>query len=133
MADKPNKRASKFDTHLYGDSGDYGQTIGEADEREADMMAKMQAGRKRAVDPAGAQGIKQLIEETKLDGEGQDGVLGGLTAEQELFKSKRIVDREDQYHQGRLRRGRLLSPERKDFFGKQGEGKEQMAAPAAVG
>ena len=46
------------------------------------------------------------------------GEAAGLTEEQELFQSKKIADREDKYHQGRLRRGRLLSPERKDFFGK---------------
>ena len=74
--------------------------------------------------------MKQLIEETKLDGEGENAVLGGLTAEQELFKSKKIVDREDQYHQGRLRRGRLLSPERKDFFGKDSASSAGSSMPA---
>ena len=78
--------------------------------------------------------MKQLIEETKLEGENENAVLGGLTAEQELFKSRKIVDREDQYHQGRLRRGRLLSPERKDFFGKGSdtgaESKNSMPAPS---
>ena len=72
--------------------------------------------------------MKQLIEETKLEGESENAVLGGLTAEQELFKSKKIVDREDQYHQGRLRRGRLLSPERVDFFSKDKKGAEAKAA-----
>jgi len=34
-----------------------------------------------------------------------------------LLKSQqRIIDREDSYNQGRLRRGRLLSPERIDAF-----------------
>lgn len=41
------------------------------------------------------QGLKQLIEETKHEG---NAVLGELTAEQELFKSRKIADREDQYH-----------------------------------
>ena len=43
--------------------------------------------------------MKQLIEETKLEGgeSEQNAVLGGLTAEQELFKSKKIVDREADY------------------------------------
>jgi hypothetical protein len=57
-----------------------------------------------------------LIEETKLAESEDLGRAAGLTEEQELFQSKKIVDREDKYHQGRLRRGRLLSPERKDFF-----------------
>ena len=74
-----------------------------------------------------------MIEETKHEG-GDDGVLGTLTAEQELFKSKKITDREDEYHQGRLRRGRLMSPERQDFFSKdpkkaQTKNKESMEAP----
>ena len=67
--------------------------------------------------------MKQLIEETKHEGANDSNALGGnLNAEQELFKSRKITDREDQYHQGRLRRGRLLSPERQDFFSKKPEG-----------
>jgi hypothetical protein len=33
-----------------------------------------------------------------------------------LQSSRRIEDREDSYSKGRLRRGRLLSPERTDAF-----------------
>ena len=56
---------------------------------------------------AGITGSKQLIEETKYDGENQDPMAG--------HGPKRIIDREDLYHQGRLRR-RELSPERRDAF-----------------
>lgn len=98
---------------------EYADQIGGAvDEREAAIAAKLEAGQRKNAQIAGVAGMKQLIEETKLEGEADNAVLGGLTAEQELFKSKKIVDREDAYHQGRLRRGRLLSPERQDFFSK---------------
>ena len=46
-------------------------------------------------------------EETKYDGENQDPMAG--------HGPKTILDREDLYHQGRLRR-RELSPERRDAF-----------------
>ena len=74
-----------------------------------------------------------MIEETKLEGETENAVLGQLTAEQELFKSKRIIDKEDAYHQGRLRRGRLLSPERQDFFSKDAAKPESSMQEPAVG
>ena len=38
-----NIRASKFDQNLYGDSLEYSQTIGETDEREAAIAAKIAA------------------------------------------------------------------------------------------
>ena len=56
--------------------------------------------------------MDQLIEETKLEGE--TDVMGRLTEEQELFKSKKIADREDQYHRRRFDRGKFMSPERVD-------------------
>ena len=45
MADKKkdNPRASKFDENLYGDASEYAQTIGETDEREAAIAAKIAA------------------------------------------------------------------------------------------
>mgnify|MGYP003341030954 CR=1 FL=1 len=61
---------------------------------------------------AGVQGMQEMIEETKMAG----SEIGGLTSEQELFQSKKIIDREDDYHKRRLNRGQMLSPERQDFF-----------------
>ena len=69
------------------------------DEREAAISAKIEASKRKNAQLAGVAGMKQLIEETKLEGgeSDQNAVLGGLTAEQELFKSKKIVDREADY------------------------------------
>ena len=103
------------------------------DEREAAIAAKLEASQRKNASLAGVAGMKQLIEETKLDGESENAVLGGITAEQELFKSKKIVDREDQYHQGRLRRGRLLSPEREDFFSKTSKPDEASSKKDTMG
>lgn len=77
-----NKKPGQvFDKHLYGDSADYAQTIGEEDEREADISAKLEASKRKNAQLAGVAGMKQLIEETKLEGESENAVLGGLTAE----------------------------------------------------
>ena len=108
----------QMDKDLYGDSAEYVQNLeDQVDEREAAIAAKLAASQRKNANLAGSssQTIQQLIEETKL-AESEDLPGTGMTEEQELFKSKKIVDREDKYHQGRLRRGRLLSPERKDFF-----------------
>ena len=115
---KDNPRASKFDTQLYSDQVEYAEAIddGLVDEREAMMASKLAASQKQAK-VSGAAGIRQLIEETKHEGADESG-MGGLTADQELFKSKKIKDREDQYHLRRLDRGRLMSPERVDYFSK---------------
>ena len=67
------------------------------DEREAAISAKIEASKRKNAQLAGVAGMRQLIEETKLEGESENAVLGGLTAEQELFKSKKIVDREAEY------------------------------------
>ena len=135
MKDNNQQRASKFDTNLYEDGMEYAQTIGETDEREAAIAAKIAASQRKNAQLAGVAEMNQLIEETKHEGAaaGNNGVLGDLTAEQQLFKSRKIVDREDEYHQGRLRRGRLLSPERQDFFSKNTKGDSsgsQMQAPS---
>jgi hypothetical protein len=51
------------------------------------------------------------------DSEQVADIEGAEMASDSLFNnSKRIVDRESAYNQGRLRRGRLLSPERADAF-----------------
>lgn len=42
MSDKKT-RGSKFDQNIYGDGAEYSQTIGESDEREADVAAKLEA------------------------------------------------------------------------------------------
>ena len=44
---KNNSRASKFDQDLYGDTAEYGQNIGETDEREADIAAKLEASKRK--------------------------------------------------------------------------------------
>ena len=46
------------------------------------------------------------------------------------FGHKKIVDREDQYHQRRLNRGTALSPERADPFAQPGVIKTTTKAPA---
>ena len=51
------------------------------DEREAAIAAKLEASQRKNASLAGVAGMKQLIEETKLDGESENAVLGGLTAE----------------------------------------------------
>ncbi len=60
---------------------------------------------------AGITGQKQLIEEMKMSGPLEDPMKD--------FGHKKIVDREDKYHQRRLTRG-ALSPERSDPFAKPG-------------
>ena len=56
---------------------------------------------------AGLTGSKEIIEETKLGGPADDPLEG--------YGRRKITEREDEYHQGRLRR-RNLSPERQDAF-----------------
>ena len=51
-------------------------------------------------------GDKQLKEETMLAGPDNDPFQG--------YGQKKIIDREDEYHRGRIRRG--LSAEREDAF-----------------
>lgn len=80
MSEKKAK-GSKFDQNIYGDGAEYAQTIGEVDDREADVAAKLEASQRKNANLAGVHGMKQLIEETKLDGEHENAVLGGLTAE----------------------------------------------------
>ena len=56
---KPNNpRASKFDTQLYGDANDYADTIGEVDEREADIAQKLEASQRKNAHLAGVAGMK---------------------------------------------------------------------------
>lgn len=83
MDSKANKKqpGSTFDSQLYGDGLEYAQTIGEVDEREAAISAKIEASKRKNAQLAGVAGMKQLIEETKLEGESENAVLGGLTAE----------------------------------------------------
>lgn len=40
---KDNPRADKFDQGIYSDQIEYSQTLGEQDEREADIAAKIAA------------------------------------------------------------------------------------------
>ena len=118
MSESNRKTGSKnrLDQNLYGDSNEYAdEIVGEVDERQAEFEARLREGQRANANK------DQLIEETKL--EGGSGILGGLTQEQELFKSKRIVDRESDYHrEGRKVRGTALSPERTDFFDSSGVG-----------
>jgi len=53
-----NPRASKFDTDLYGDGMEYGQTIGETDEREASIAAKIAASQRKNASVAGVADMK---------------------------------------------------------------------------
>jgi hypothetical protein len=53
---------------------------------------------------AGITGQKDLIEEMKLSGPHEDPMKD--------FGHKKIIEREDKYHQRRLNRGGALSPDR---------------------
>ena len=57
---------------------------------------------------AGITGQKDLIEEMKLSGPHEDPMKD--------FGHKKIIEREDKYHQRRLNRGGALSPDRQDPF-----------------
>ena len=57
---KPRK--SKFDQNIYGDSNDYADVIGEVDDRQAQMEAKLLEKRRETANKG------QLIEETKMEG-----------------------------------------------------------------
>lgn len=76
------------------------------DERERKLREKLEMAQRQMVDSR-----------TMNDSEQVADLEGAEMAEDPLFKnSKKIVDRESSYNQGRLRRGRLLSPERVDAF-----------------
>lgn len=75
----------------------------EDEEQIGEVANKMRRNQKLA----GITGSKQIIEETKYGGQEEDPLQG--------YGQKKIIDREDEYHKGRLRR-RELSPEREDAF-----------------
>ena len=76
----------------------------EIDNAESAVVSRMGRKNQRL---AGLTGDKGLIEETMLAGPEDDPLEG--------YGHKKILDREDDYHKGRLRR-RELSPEREDAF-----------------
>ncbi len=53
-----NARASKFDQNIFGDQLEYADTLGEADEREADVAAKIAASQRKNANISGVQGMK---------------------------------------------------------------------------
>ena len=82
----------------------------EEDPREAQLRVKLEAGQRKNARLAGLTGMG-LQDNEIADLEGAE------MQEDPLMQSqRRIEDREDSYNKGRLRRGRLLSPERTDAF-----------------
>lgn len=73
---------------------------------------------------AGFTGQKDLIEEMKMGGPQEDPMKD--------FGHKKIIEREDKYHQRRLNRG-MLSPDREDAFAKPSGAPTKAASSNIVG
>ena len=93
-----------FDNQLYNqeDKSQFLDYIPDDQEGDDDLLSRKN---KRL---AGITGQKELIEEMKLSGPQEDPMKD--------FGHKKIIEREDKYHQRRLNRGGALSPERSDPF-----------------
>ena len=101
MVSNLSRNLAQMDKDLYDDGAEYVDNLDDRiDEREASIAAKLAASERKNANLAGSssQTIQQLIEETKLAESDDLGRSAGLTEEQELFKSKKISDREDKYH-----------------------------------
>jgi hypothetical protein len=82
------------------------------------MQKRIEAESRKNAKLAGTLGQAKLIEEVKTSEVSQGSGYGLDTEVEQLFQSKKIIDHQDAYHLGRLRRGRALSPERPDVFKK---------------
>lgn len=100
---------SGYDQNIYGRADEKGEFLDYIPDEAAGDKAPDVFGARKNQRLAGITGQKDLIEEMKLSGPQEDPMKD--------FGHKKIVEREDKYHQRRLNRG-ALSPDRVDPFAK---------------
>lgn len=98
---------SGFDAGIYGKSDDKEQFLDYIPDEAAGDGAPDEFAARKNQRLAGITGQKELIEEMKKSGPHEDPMKD--------FGHKKILEREDKYHQRRLVRG-AMSPERVDPF-----------------
>ena len=129
LESKKKPKNQGFDEELYGSNNDrFADEIVElgdshTDERLNQLDQKLLASQRKnaSLGAGGGSHITQLVEETKMEGANFETNGDAGTIEADIFKNKTIANREDQYHKQRFNRGRLLSPEREDYFATESE------------